>query len=200
MSTKISVSTIYRTIKEFKDTRTLRKPVDKTKVRGRPRKYTYNNEDRGILSRVVYKLRDENRLRGYKSVYNEIKTSKEFNPSFKKCGIQAFGSLFKRFGFRIGENKIIDIKPSDSERERTACQRSKESKSEKYVCDWPGCLKQFNIREHLIYHLRTHTKVKPFVCRFSKCDYRCAVSGNFTKHLKCHNKTVFPNDDNEEFI
>ena len=197
MATKISFSSIEKTIREFKDTGNL-KAVVRTKKR--ERKYKYIDEDRDILSRVLYKLRDENRLRGYVSVYNEIKTSKEFNPTFKKCGIKAFSALFKRFGFRISDTRIYDIKPSDSERERMACQRPKESKNDKYVCDWPGCHKQFNCSQHVIIHLRTHTKVKPFVCRFPKCDYRCAVSGNFTKHLKCHNKTVFPDDENEEMF
>ena len=198
LATKISVSSIFKIIKEFKDTGNL-KAVNKNKKR-EPFKYKYNDEDRDVLSRVVYKLRDENRLRGCKTVYTEIKTSKEYNPTFKNCGWQVFSDLFKRFGFKIADNKIIDIKPSDSERERTACQRSKESKSEKYVCDWPGCQKQFKNTQHLIMHLRTHTNVKPFVCRYPKCDYRCAVSHNIIKHLKCHNKTVFPNEDNEELI
>ena len=197
LATKISTVSIYKTIREFKETGTLRKPIDKTKAI-KPLRYKYSDEDRDILSRVVYKLRDENRLRGYKSVFDEIKTSKEFNPTFKKCGIKGFGDLFKRFGFRISDNKIIDIKPSDSERERMACKRSEDSK---LLCDWPGCLKQFKNSQHLIRHLRTHTNVKPYVCRFPKCDYRCAVYGNFNKHLKCHNKTVFPDDDeSEEFI
>ena len=133
-ATKISSTSIYKTIKEFKDTGTLKKPVDKTKVI-KPLKYKYNDEDRDILSRVIYKLRDENRLRGYMSVYNEIKTSKEFNPTFKKTDPKTFGELFKRFGFRISDNRIIDIKPSESERERMACKRSEESK---LVCDLAG--------------------------------------------------------------
>ena len=198
MATKISCTSIYKTLKEFKQMghfNTVRKSRG-----GKVRKYNCNDEDRGILSRVIYKLRDENRLRGYTSVYNEIRTSKEYNPSFKKIGITAFGDLFKRYGFRITETKIVDMKPSDSERERIACQRSEDTNNAKYACDWPGCHKEFIVRDHLIYHLRTHTKVKPFVCRFPKCDYRCAVSGNFNKHLKCHNKTVFPDDDNEELI
>ena len=198
LATKLSTGSVRKTIKEFKETGTLRKAVDKTKVI-KPGKYKYNDEDRDILSRVVYKLRDENRLTGCMSVLNEIKTSKEFNPTFKKTDIKTFSVLFKRFGFRISNNRIIDIKPSESERERMACKRSDDSK---LVCDWPGCLKQFKNTQHLILHLRTHTNVKPFVCRFPKCDYRCAASSNFLKHLKCHNKTVFPDDDdmNDEFI
>ena len=195
-ATKISVSTVKRTLNEFKTTGKL-KEVLKTKKR-EPFKYKYNDEDRDILSNAVYKLRDENRLTGCYSVYNEIRTSQEFNPTFKKCGFRTFIDIFKRFGFKIGRNRIWDIKPSDSESERTACQRTKDSTSEKYLCDWPGCQKQFNNREHLIMHLRTHTNVKPFACRYPKCDYRCAVYGNFTKHLKCHNKTEFPNEDFDE--
>ena len=198
MATKIGKSSIFKTLKEFKETGNLKAPV-KTKG-GTVKSYKCNDEDRDILSRVIYKLRDENRLRGYKSVCDEIRTSKEYNPTFKKMGYTAYGDLFKRYGFRITETKIVDMKPSDLERERIACQRSKESNNGKYACDWPGCHKKFVKRAHLIVHLRTHTKVKPFVCRFPKCDYRCAVSGNFNKHLKCHNKTVFPDDDNEEFI
>ena len=198
LATKIGLCSIHKIFKEFKDTGNL-KAVVKTKNK-KPFKFKYNDEDRDVLSRVVYKLRDENRLKGYISVYNEMKTSKEFNPTFKKCSLNTFNGLFKRFGFKISDNKIIDIKPPDSERERMACKRSKESKNAKYVCDWPGCLKEFKKTQHLITHLRTHTNVKPYVCRFAKCDYRCAVSGNFYKHLKCHNKTVFPDDDNEEFI
>ena len=199
-ATKISVESVRKTLTEFKTNGTLKEVIKTRKVE--PFKYKYSDEDRDVLSRVVYKLRDENRLRGYISVFNEIRTSEEFNPTFKKCNRNTFGDIFKRFGFRIGENRILDLKPSDLESERTACQRTKDSNSEKYVCDWPECDKQFNSRRLIIIHLRTHTKVKPFVCRFPKCVYRCATGSNFLKHLKNHNRTVFANDDNdeEEFI
>ena len=203
MATKISSSSIFRVVDEYKRFGTLRE-VTKARKRSRkkPFKFVCNDEDRDIVSTVIYKLRDESKLSGYKSVYNEIRTSQEFNPTFKGCSLPTFVKLFKRFGFRIGDNRIIDIKPSDSEREQTACQRSKDTKNAKYVCDWPGCDKQFNCSQHVIIHLRTHTNVKPYVCRFPKCVYRCATGSNFVKHLKNHNKTIFANDDNdeEEFI
>lgn len=58
------------------------------------------------------------------------------------------------------------------------------SKSEPYICDYPGCNKSFALTASLTIHRRTHDGVKPFIC--PHCDRAFVEASNLTKHIRTH--------------
>ena len=58
-----------------------------------------------------------------------------------------------------------------------------------FKCQWSKregdiCVKEFRQRSHLIKHIRTHTKEKPFECE--ECGRKFAQSGNLRSHIQTH--------------
>ena len=182
MSCKLNTITVRRTINHYIKYGTYRE----FECKGRKPSFVCSDEDRDILDKCIHKLKDENRLNGVNDVYKEMKTSPEFNPSFKGCGRQTFYKIFNQSGFKITETTIVNKKP-----ERKV---SKEKNAEGlWQCVWPECGKVFNNSTDLVVHTRTHTQEKPYACRQAGCTYKCSTPGKFQKHLKVHNICVTKN-------
>ena len=63
----------------------------------------------------------------------------------------------------------------------------KKTHREKFVCDWPGCDKQYNDKFHLKQHINSvHKNVKPYVCTESGCSFQTSYLNHYNDHLKSH--------------
>ena len=181
---KVSLRSVKDTVYYSRKYGTIRERKKTRQTRGS--RYVCSDDDRTVIERCIYKMKNENRLKSVRELYNEIECSQEFNPSFKGCGRSTFHRIFQKSGFRITETMIINRKPSAAQTEGSKVDGM-------WQCSWPGCDKRFKDRQHLLSHTRTHTQEKPFECRQPGCDYRCTQYGNFLKHLKVHNITVTKN-------
>lgn len=58
-----------------------------------------------------------------------------------------------------------------------------------YYCKWEGCQRSergFNARYKMLVHCRTHTKEKPHLCTFPKCDKAFSRAENLKIHVRSH--------------
>lgn len=53
-----------------------------------------------------------------------------------------------------------------------------------FVCNYGNCVRQFSNRSMMLRHIKTHTKEKPFKCRF--CNFRCSRKDNLRVHEISH--------------
>ncbi|SPO00620.1 uncharacterized protein DNG_03369 [Cephalotrichum gorgonifer] len=56
----------------------------------------------------------------------------------------------------------------------------------KYICEFPGCLKDFGQKTHLDIHRRTHTGERPYTCDFQGCGQTFTQLGNLRTHRRRH--------------
>ena len=185
-ATKIKIHAVHHIYYSFKK----HKKIVEPKIPDRSDRFQYkcSDEDRDVLLQCMYKLKDENRLKGILEVYYEIMKSDEFKPSFKGCKIATFYRLFAGTGLKISETMIINRKPELITKEKGYGISPLKSSSGLWECDWPGCDKKFKLRDNMIEHIRCHTDDKPFECIFPKCQYKCRTMSNIKNHQRSHNK------------
>ena len=54
----------------------------------------------------------------------------------------------------------------------------------KYVCSFHNCQKSYALKNILLAHLRTHYKIKPFICSY--CSKSFNEKGNLKTHIRIH--------------
>lgn len=55
-----------------------------------------------------------------------------------------------------------------------------------FVCNFPGCNKQYSRSGRLKIHQRTHTGEKPYICSFKGCSKKFTEKGNLKTHMRIH--------------
>ena len=54
----------------------------------------------------------------------------------------------------------------------------------KYICSFKNCQKSYALKNILLAHLRTHYKIKPFICTY--CSKSFNEKGNLKTHIRIH--------------
>ena len=62
--------------------------------------------------------------------------------------------------------------------------KGKKKKSYLYICPFKECKRKFKYRNNLMTHVRTHYKIKPFICTF--CSKSFNEKGNLKTHERIH--------------
>jgi hypothetical protein len=111
---------------------------------------------------------------------NQYQTAWKSNPDFYEQP-QEYSSGFNTF---MSKPNPYDNYPADRVNLRNIIPAAEVSDGQIYVCDYPGCFKNYNKQSSLFTHIKSHNKTRGF-----NCDI-CGTSFRRSHDLKRHERSI----------